>query len=75
MERPMMTLTVEDVEIRATDDRRVFWMSDWTRCDELAERGYLNRKNYGPSTYGHVDFFIPRTITLTETLSGRVMWP
>ena len=37
---------------------RVFWMSDWTRCDELARRGYLRTIHRGPSTFGHVDYYV-----------------
>lgn len=33
--------------------RRVTWMSDWSRADELADRALLYRRHYGPSTYGH----------------------
>lgn len=38
--------------------RRVFWMSDWLRCDELYWAGYLERKFY-PYLYGHTDYYVP----------------
>ena len=48
------------VEIHVNDQSGVvFWSSDWCRMDDLARAGYLTRKNYGPATYGHVDYFTP----------------
>ena len=48
------------VEIHVNDQSGVvFWSSDWCRMDDLARAGYLTRKNYGPDTYGHVDYFAP----------------
>ena len=47
------------VEVHVNDSGGVVWSSDWTRMDDLARAGYLTRKNYGPATYGHVDYFVP----------------
>lgn len=55
-----MRYIIDGVEIEADRSTgNVSWMSDWTRCDELANAGLLTRKNYGPATYGHTDFFVP----------------
>ena len=57
----MISTTLDGVDVRANDDGNVSWMSDWARCDELADAGLLRRVNYGPATYGHTDFFLVRS--------------
>ena len=37
---------------------RVFKMSDRSMADALVTAGHLTYKFYGPSTYGHIDYFI-----------------
>lgn len=65
--------TIDGVEIDADPATgNVFWMSDWSRCDELANRGLLRRKSYGPATYGHVDFFVPLSPMVLRALSGTL---
>ena len=37
---------------------RVTWMSDWTKCDTLAQNGWLRRVHHGPATYGHCTYHV-----------------
>jgi hypothetical protein len=36
---------------------RVVWTDRWDMIDELVAAGVLSRVNYGPSTYGHCEYF------------------
>ena len=47
------------VEVHVNDSGSVLWSSDWSRMDDLARAGYLARRNCGPATFGHVDYFVP----------------
>jgi len=47
------------VEVHVNDRGSIVWSSDWCRMDGLARDGYLTRKNYGPATFGHVEYFVP----------------
>ncbi len=76
--------TPEQVAVRGDEGRRTFagvevhfcgpgrgvcWCSAWEQIDELVDRGYLRRVNYGPATYGHVGYFIveePYTVDMAE---------
>jgi len=56
----MRIKTIDGVEVHAEErDGRVLWLSDWTRCDELATAGHLRRVHRGAATFGHVDYYLP----------------
>jgi hypothetical protein len=43
------------IEVNLIDMRWVvYWMSDWTKCTELAMLGYLQAEPAGTGTYGHI---------------------
>lgn len=51
-----MKAIINGVEVTYNKDTKVVgWMSDWTKCWDLAREGYLD-SNYYPQLYGHVDF-------------------
>lgn len=47
------------LEIHVDSSGRVYWSHDWRRMDDLVSAGYLSCRNYGPDTYGHVEYFLP----------------
>ena len=55
--------TEKEVEIKGvtvyvdTRNNRVYKMSDWSRCWELAAEGYLIAQTYR-HLWGHTDFFL-----------------
>jgi hypothetical protein len=59
---PESTFILDGVEVHTTghESLPVMWMSDWTRCWDLAAAGLLRRENGGPGTYGHVSFYVVR---------------
>jgi hypothetical protein len=53
--------TIDGVTIKA-EGGRVYWMSDWSRCYELAQRGYLIRTfhpGHGDPCAQHETYDIP----------------
>ena len=54
-------LTHNGTSVRLTVDAhrsfRVVWCSNWELIGQLAVAGILRREHYGPSTYGHCEYF------------------
>ena len=43
---------------------RIYWMEDWTGVWELADAKLVHMRCYGPSTYGHCEFFVHAPFTM-----------
>lgn len=55
-----MRTTIQGVEMTFNrDTRKIGFMSNWSRCWQLAKDGHIE-SNYYRNLYGHVDFFIPK---------------
>jgi hypothetical protein len=46
------------VTLNCNSEGMVLICSHWQWIDDIAKAGHLRRKSYGPSTYGHVDFYV-----------------
>ena len=49
---------LDGVEVKTTPKGKVFWMSDWNKCDKLVGSGHLCRVNLGGASYGHCDYYV-----------------
>ena len=52
-----MNATLKGIEVKATEDGRVYWMSDWAKAYELVKAGLLKTKFYR-HLHGHTDFYL-----------------